>query len=277
MITTAALLFSVQFLLADGFRKSAGSNLNASLRFMLYSSITGGVLCFIINNCRVDVTLFSVIMATLLSAVGVLSGWLSLEALHHANLSVFSIFTMIGGMLLPFIYGAATNEDLSIMTYISCIIIMLAVILPADRGKQSKKGLFFCFGIFFANGVVSILSTIHQRYPNLCVDSESFSVLTKVITFLMCAVIIFFTKEQKFKVSLKEFLCCTGHGICNGIGSLLSLIALLHLYASVQYPILTGGTIIFAVLIDFLRKERITIKVALSAVLALIGTILIGM
>ena len=55
------------------------------------------------------------------------------------------------------------------------------------------------------------------------------------------------------------------------------LIALLHLPASVQYPVVTGGVIIMSTLIDIIRREKITQKELLAAGIAFVATVLMAM
>jgi len=59
-------------------------------------------------------------------------------------------------------------------------------------------------------------------------------------------------------ISRKSFALSAGYSAFNSIGNLLLLIALTKLPASVQYPIVTGGTIVFATVIDLLRKEKVS-------------------
>ena len=53
------------------------------------------------------------------------------------------------------------------------------------------------------------------------------------------------------------------------------LIALLHLPASVQYPLVTGGTMLFAFVIGLIRRDRVTLRNILGTVLAVASTVII--
>ena len=50
MIIAATVLFSVQFVLNDGYRKEAGNDWNSAAKFSLYTSIAGFVALAIVNN-----------------------------------------------------------------------------------------------------------------------------------------------------------------------------------------------------------------------------------
>ena len=59
VIIVAAVMFSFHFVFNDGFRREAGSSLNASLKFTLYSSFAGLIVLLVINKLHMEVSLFS--------------------------------------------------------------------------------------------------------------------------------------------------------------------------------------------------------------------------
>jgi drug/metabolite transporter (DMT)-like permease len=65
------------------------------------------------------------------------------------------------------------------------------------------------------------------------------------------------------------------YAACSGIGNLLCLIALTSLDASVQYPIITGGVMVFSTVISIIRKEKPSARTLISAAIAFISTVLI--
>ena len=105
MIIIAVCLFSTQFLLNNEYRKESGNTWNASLKFSLYSSITGFIILAITNKFNFNISMFSAVVAAVYSLVCIGLGYSSIKAFTYANLSVYSVFSMIGGMLLPFAYG----------------------------------------------------------------------------------------------------------------------------------------------------------------------------
>jgi len=276
MITVAALLFSLQFVFNDGFRKENGSSFNASLRFSLYSSVTGMVLLFIINKFQLEFSWFSLGTALVYSGVCILSGYCSIKALDTANLSVYSVFMMIGGMLLPFLYGVVMGEEMTWIKVLCLVFITLSVLMTGTFSKQSKKAFIYYIAIFVLNGLVGVVSAFHQSQKALCVDSESFSVLTKIITAVICAFLISISKEKSFRISKKSMGLSISYSIFNSIGNLLLLIALLKLPSSVQYPMVTGGTIVFATVISVLRKDNVSQKEILAALIALGASVLMA-
>lgn len=268
LISIAALLFSFQFVVNDGFRRQNGNSWNASLKFTLYSAVAGFVILLFINKFKLEVTGFSFLLAFIYSVVCVLSGYCSIMAFSYANLSVYSVFCMIGGMALPFIYGIFTGEDVTYAKVICFLLIALSVGLSVNPGKHSPKAIFYYLAVFVLNGAVGVISAWHQSNTTQCVDSGSFMMLTKICTVLLSGLLILISREKSFKINFKSALYCTGYSALNSIGNLWLLIALLYLPASVQYPIVTGGTIIFATLISLCRREKVTGREIIASLIA---------
>ena len=61
------------------------------------------------------------------------------------------------------------------------------------------------------------------------------------------------------------------NGAINRTANFLLVIALVHLDASIQYPMVTGGVIIVSTLVCFFRKEKPTNKEVVSVLVAFIG------
>lgn len=277
MITLSALIFSVQFMFDDGYQKESGCGWKSSLKLSLYSSAVGLIALFVINGFKLRFSGFSVIVATVYAAVCILLNFSSVKALRYANLSVYSVFSMIGGMILPFIYGVWLGEEFKAIRILCCILISISVAMNAGKGKQSKKAFLYYMAVFVLNGLVGVISTFHQSYPEYCVDSADFLMITKIIMILMSAVLIVATKDRSFSVSLKAFGYSAGSAVLNSIANLLLLIALLKLPASVQYPVVTGGVIVFSTIIDVIRKTKLKKREIIAAIIAFASTVVMAM
>ena len=130
--------------------------------------------------------------------------------------------------------------------------------------------------VFILNGMVGVVSKFHQSKTDLCVDSASFLIYSKIIITVMSAILIAAGKQRSFKINRKAFIYSSGGAVLNSIANLMLLIALLHLPASVQYPIVTGGVIVFSFLIDLIRKADISKKEIASAAVAFISTVVMS-
>ena len=277
LIIVATIMFSFQFVFNDGFRRESDSSFNASLKFALYSSIVGIIVLLVINKLHVEVSLFSVLTACVYSVVYIILSYASIKAFEYANLSVYSVFSMIGGMILPFFYGLLCGEEFKTIRLMCCILIALAVAMSIKKGEHSKKAVKYYIMVFFLNGLVGVISKFHQSYADVCVNSGSVMIHTKIITALLSFVLLLLQKERSFGVNRKALIYSGLYSVLNSVGNLLLLIALLYLPASVQYPVITGGVIVVSTLIVIIRKEKINKKEILAAGVAFVATVLMAM
>lgn len=276
ILILAAFLFAVQFLFNQQYRRLKGEGLDATMTFSLYTSAISFVILFALGGFQLHITWFSLLIAVLYAAVCLLSSYAGLKAFGTANLSVYSIFMMLGGMLLPFAYGILfANEALSFAKVLSILLICTAVGCSFEKGAGGKNAYRFYAAIFVLNGLVGVLSKIHLSVPALAVDSYSFMATIQLALLAMCLFYCLITRQGIPKQSGKLYLCLSGYAVCNGIGNLFCQIALTSLPASVQYPIITGGVMVFSTLISLVRREPIGGKTYLAAVLACLSTILI--
>ena len=276
LLILAAFLFAVQFLFNQQYRRLKGEGLDATMTFSLYTSAISFLILFVLGVFRLHITWFSLLIAVLYAAVCLLSSYAGLKAFGTANLSVYSIFMMLGGMLLPFAYGILfANEALSFAKALSILLICAAVGCSFEKGAEGKNAYRFYAAIFILNGLVGVLSKIHLSVAALAVDSYSFMATIQLALLAMCLLYCLMTRQGIPKPSGKLYLCLSGYAVCNGIGNLFCQIALTSLPASVQYPIITGGVMVFSTLISLARREPIGGKTYLAAALACLSTILI--
>lgn len=276
LLIIATILFSSQFLFNQKYQQEAGSQLNASFIFSIITSIVSVVLMFVIGGFKIEFSLFSLIIAFIYAITIILYAIASIKSFSVVNLSVYSVFAMLGGMLLPFVYGIAFNkEPLTTNKIICCVLIGFSLFLTTNKNKNGNKGKIYYIAVFFLNGLVGVLSTIHQSNKN-AVDSSSFMGLTQSWVFIIALILFFATRQKKPTINAKTLCFSAGYAIFSGVANLLALIALTELPASVQYPIITGGTMVFSLLISLLRKEKITAKNVLSTVIAFIASVIIA-
>ena len=147
--------------------------------------------------------------------------------------------------------------------------------------------MFFalCLLVFFMNGFVSILSKLHQietGYPT--VDNNSFVFLTNTINGLFSAAALFaltLAKREgpKLHAAFKPWmllLCVVVYAACNGLSYLLQLLAAAStMPASVQYPMMTGGSVVLTALAGYLFfGEKQSRHALIGTVLAFAATFL---
>ena len=107
LLIAATVLFAFQMFFNQQFQRLRGNTLEASLTFSTYVHSVIFLLMLCINGFRLEWSWFSVGMALIRAAMDITFGYCSIQALACANLSVYSTFSMLGGMVLPFVYGVA--------------------------------------------------------------------------------------------------------------------------------------------------------------------------
>ncbi len=275
LLITAAFLFALQFLFNQQFRRLNGDGINSTMTFSLYTNGISFLIMLILGKFSFSITWFSLLISVIYAVVLILFSYAGLKAFATANLSVYSIFTMLGSLLLPSAYGLIfCNEEFTLPKGICIALITVATALTFEKSESKGNNTKYYLAVFVLNGMVGILSKIHQSNTELSVDSYSFMATVNLSVFIICLTYQL-VKNKKFPIiSLKALGSVSGYAASNGIGNLLSLIALASLPASVQFPIVTGGVMVFSTLIGFIRKEKPTIKTLISVGLAFISTVL---
>lgn len=278
LLVAATVLFTVQFLFQQQYRKSHGAGLEAMLNFSFCTGCIGCLLMLVLNGFHLRITAFAVGMAIAYSVSSLLNVYFALKAFTTANLSVFSVFSMLGGMLLPFALGIAFyGEPLTVSKVLCCALIAGAVLLTIEKGERKSGGLRYCFGVFFFNGMSGVLSKIHQSNALQATDSYSFMALANLGNVLLCLALLLAVCKTHPQLKGREPLFVSGYAVCCAIGNLFCLIALTVLPASVQYPIITGGVIVGATIVSLLKKERPSHRNLAAAGVAFLASVLIAL
>ena len=97
--------------------------------------------------------------------------------------------------------------------------------------------------------------------------------LTRVFTTLFSLLLLVSRGKSPFAMTVKAFFYSSSNSIVNSVANLLLLITLLKLPASVQYPIVTGGTIVFSTIIVIIKNENLTKREVCAACIAFLASI----
>lgn len=277
LIVSATVLFSLQFLFNQRFQQENGKDLKATLVFSLYKSIVSLVIMLIISGFSVAFTPLSIGMAVIYSLSGLLMTYFSLKAFAVANLSVYSVFSMLGGMILPFFLGVFFyDEGLGIFKVICCLLIVCSVLLNMKSGGGDKKAMVYYMAVFILNGMAGVISKIHQSSALPHADSSGFMVLTSLWSVLICGAWLLIGYKKIPMVKGKSLFYVSGYGVFNGVGNLFLLISLAVLPASVQYPLVTGGVIVGSAVISTIRHEKLTKREYLATAVAFLASVMIA-
>lgn len=274
LLAAASAMFAAQFMFNQKFREECGSDLTASLLFTVYTSLFGFAAMFASGGFRLRISLFSLLMAAACAIVNILYSYMSIKAFSRINLSVYSVFAMLGGMLLPFLYGVIfCAESLTVGKVLCCVMITASLLLTVTGGSGGG-GRFYYISVFLLNGLTGVLSAIHQANPN-AVGSVDFMVLNKAVTLIACSFVWILTGRHGIRINRRAGACTVFAALLSSFGNLFTLISLKHIPASVQYPVITGGDITLSLIISVIRHENVTFRDYLSAAGACAASVLI--
>lgn len=309
MLIGASFLFGSQFMVTKAFEKNYGKTVRASLSFSLLYSLFAGVIFFIIklisSGTVFNLNPFSLCMAFGLSLVNILSSAIGIKTLALGDIAVYSLFLMLGGMIVPFFAGIVfLKESVSVCNLIGVAIMIIALCLPVFFGKKNKNAgeaqtdgdtkkktsVFFyvlCVFLFILNGLSSTLSKFNSVKEGAALGAE-FTFYTYGIQFVISLAAFALTtalgksdktqNEEKQPVILFRPVaigCGAAFGAVNGTAFLMSSVAAEHVVAVAQYPLITGATILFSSLLAFLfYREKPTALQLVQIVISLAATIL---
>ena len=271
IISISALLFSLVFVFSDKYREKYGSGTDAVLKFTAGSHFAGFIALIIINKFRFEFTPFTAVVAFVAAFDVILFNIFSLRALGKTNLSKYSVFSMIGGMALPFSAGILFfKEELTVGKTVCLLLVALALVFTVEKGDK-KGGTIYYIGVFVTNGLYGVINKYFSAAGFEKTSDAGYSVLIEGITVLLCLILLIFAKDRIGIVKGKGLFYMGGYGAMCAVGNLFLLIALRELPASAQYPFVTGGVMIISTIYSFFTENKPGKKEIISVVFAMLG------
>lgn len=296
MIIFSVLLFSVQFVFTKCYQKERGAHFSASILQLVLSSIFFIPLYLIMNNFKVEFTLFSFIIALLYSINGMTCTIFGMKVLEKTTLSIYTLFLMLGGMIVPFVYGLFTGESLTLMKAVAVILVALSLLIDVkkeDDKKANLKLILCCMMIFLTNGLAHVLTYIHQRSTWDTVNTSSFLLLAFICKLVITGGLLsWITFNKKNSESLeKESVCVQkkgeilrswlitigviiGYVVVSGLAQWISAYTAVYVDAGIKSTIITGGCIVMSAFFGLIFGEKLTLIKIAQLVLALGGVVL---
>ena len=243
------------------------------------------VLFFIINGLKVNFSIFSILMSLCYNLTIIIYSVIGRYVIHKGSLALYTLFLMSGGMLVPYVWGILfLNEAFTIRSILGIILIIAAILISnTTQIKLNFKFVLLCFAVFFLNGFTSVFSKLHQTttaYPT--VSTTDFVILSGIIRLLIGG-IMFLTEYKKGddmfdkpkSSTLSVLFLLLFSTVASGTSSLLQLYSAKTVPATVLYPFITGGSIIFTSLAGMiLYKEKLTKEIIASISICFAGTLL---
>lgn len=275
VLLAAVTMFSFQFLFNGIFEKEYGNGLRSMFVFSAGSSFVGFAVLFVINGFRFEFTWFSMLMAFFAALDSIGYTYFSLKSLGRINLSLYSMFAMLGGMILPSVAGILFyNEEMTIGKGICYVLILLSLLLGVKKG-DSKSGYVYYMGVFMLNGMSGVLSTIFQNAPYDKTSAAGYSMLISLTALVICLVFLPFVKGDGRRLTGKALVSMGGYGVLCRVGNYLLLIALVHLPASAQYPFVTGGVMIISTIISLFTRNKPSMREIIGVAVSFAGLLVL--
>ena len=304
MLLCAAMLLAVCFVINKLYQKQAGTSLEAGLVYNSLLGIFAAIIFFFIGGFKFEITAFSASMATAMTVVVMAYTLLGFRILKNGSVAIYSIFLMSGGMTVPYIYGLLfLDEEFSWLRTVGLVVLISAVAISNFGGKGEKidvKRLAMCVCVFFLNGCVSVISKVHQvESVRATVGAEQFVMLGGIAKFIIggvvLGVLLLINKhsasssnddEINESAEAKPKLFCAKSikiilpliviaAAVDGVSYFLQLKGAANLPATVLYPMITGASMIFSAIADFVVfKQKPTRFVVISVALCFAGTLM---
>ena len=273
LILAAVACYAAQFAFTKVYEGLVKQTTVTSLVMLVIIGLTGATVCFCINGFQVQFSSVSAGMALIFALATIPYYMIGIKVLSMGSLAVYSMFMMLGGMLVPFAYGVLfLQEALSAGKVLGTVLLTAFIVLqaltqkaPADveqkkAGKQKLLFFLLCMAIFLINGLTSVIAKAHQLSEN-AVDEASFTVMFCSLTAILSAMLLSVcllknrkgtTAEAKKPLKRKPVFFVTMIGAVQQVGNLLLLIAAANVPASVQFPLISGGVIVLSAFVSAL-------------------------
>ena len=288
MLILAVFCIAGQFLTTKLYQNCVKQALITSLFFVLLSSVVTLIMFWVYNGFTFGkITAYSLVLAVVVSAMMVVYNVISIKILSLGEVSIYSMFMMLGGMIVPFVEGIFADSNTNKLKITNTIGLMLLTfflvyqVWGVKTAEATKKKFYaLCIAMFFINGTVGVLCSLQSNPKAEAMTATDFTILKSIIMAFMSLVLIglLFLKKDSLKsnrsdiktaLKVKPMVVGAVCAAVSALGGFLQLVANEKVPNTVQYPIVTGGTIVFtAVAAYFFFKEKQDKK----SIVCLVGT-----
>ena len=286
LILTSVIMFGGGFAIQDQYRKHRGSGLIISMESACIGALAGLIVLLVFNKFYIDFTAFTLLMAVLAALNGMAFTFCAFGALDYINLSLFSLFAMLGGMVLPFFQGIIFYGERFTLAKVVCVIFICASLLCTIERGEKKKGTRFYIGVFVLNGMSGVISKLFtaSNLPKTGATEYNMWIAISTIVLSGCVWILLSVRQRgrvaqrvtDSSVPSKKMLAVSyalgaAYGAINRVANLLLVFALVFVDSSVQYPMVTGGTMIVSTVFSCFGEKKPNKKEIIGVALAFIG------
>lgn len=277
ILLLAVLMFTAQFGFTKIYGEKAEQKTTPTYVMLVIISIIGAVMYLLVGGFKVHFSWNLILYASLFAIIMIPYYILGIKVLSLGSVAIYSMFMMLGGMLLPFVYGLVLlDEPLTFGKTVGCIILTAAIFMQSVVQKNKnenldenseKKGLFIllCIAIFILNGMTGVIAKAYQVSESTP-DEIGFTVISCIFTAIFSILFLIpnaVKNKEEVNTTIKKalspvlLLCMTAIGIFTHTGNFLHLKVAAHLPASIQFPMVSGGVIVFSAIVSTkLFKEK---------------------
>lgn len=287
LLILSAFMFSAQIIFSKRYQTKNGDSFYAGSCFSLIVGIGCFLLTLVINGFKIRFCWYSFVLAFVFALIHTLIRLISIKTMSLGKVSIYTLFLMLGGMIVPFFVGVLfLGEQLKIHYILAIVLLIVALILPTlnfqgknaeKKEKTSKLFLLLCLIIFLLNGSGSAIAKIHQVYEGVKLETFDFTVLFSLISMIMSFVVFLVASAKKEKLSSSKDALISGFGfaIVHMTGTMIQFITATRVDGSLLFPLVTGGTLIFTpILSAIIYKEKIEIVNIICIVLSFLATVI---
>lgn len=279
MLIIADILLAGNFALSKLYQEKAGTSAKAGFAFNAMTGLFTALIFLAINGFKLSITSYSLIMAVLKNIFCIAYTIVGFKILKMQGMAIYTIFLMSGGMMLPYIWGLLfLDEQFSALRMIGLLLITGGIIASNFTDEKiNPKSLALCAVVFLLNGAVSVVSKLHSIETVNAVSANDFIIIGGFLTFIMsiagCLADKRTEKMQVGKVGILALMFFAA--LVSGLSYLIQLMGAKELPATVLYPFITGGSMIFsAVAGRIFFKEKFKRNIVISIALCFIGTLM---
>jgi len=278
LVLVATMCLAGEFAFSKKYQNLEGTDIVAGLRFNALAGSISAVVMFAAQGFRLEWSWVSLLLAFGMSACCMAYSIIGFRVLKAGGMALYSTFLMGGGMLLPYLFGVVfLKEVLTVPRIIGMIFVLAAVVMTNFRKEKiDGKLLLLCAAVFVLNGGVSIISKCHQVCTVPVVSSSAFVMYSGLGKALFSgAALLICTKKDTKPMQGISAASVVGAAIIGSASYFLQLLGAKNLPASVLYPMVTGGGVIFSALSGRLFfREKLSASQIVSIVICFIGTLL---
>lgn len=284
LVILSVVLLAITFVAQKFYQRHVDDSTRGGVHYSILSGICSLVILGITSGFSLSFTWYSAINALLRSACCLAYSLIGFRIMREASVAFYMLFLMSGGMLLPSVWGWLFLGEEPKLLHVIGLLMILGSLAVNNLGKErlSPKILLMCSAVFVLNGFVSVFSKLHQTTTQFAtIPTLDYTLFSTLTTLAMSLILLFFVKKSdapKAENSKKRFclplLIVPSASLIGTISSYLQLEGAKNLPASMLYPMITGGNVVFTGLFALLFfGEKLSKRGWISVALCCVGTV----